>query len=1292
MKKLLTSLLLTLSCCVAVQAVTLTVNVPEGTVKCFVCGAFNDWDVTNAPQLTSSGENQFTISLPDVSEADLAKGYKYTNGQDWKYVEKDKDGGEIDNRTSYSNPDVVESWASLNLWDIKNVSLTVNGLPRQISIYLPKGYEDSSETYPVIYYNTVQQRYSNAGADDDNGDNFFGTLSWNAQATMENLRADGGKAYILVQICSMLGENTMSANEDYKGTGGTAAYLDAFAKELMPYIEKNYRVKTGKENTTIVGADYGALFSLYAAVKRPDLFGNSVVMSPMLWINDGDYEALASQASEGQNYYVSVGAKEPEWIIAPTENLADCLKESKANVYFDIYSNAAHNDDDWGLCFPYVLEGLSKNSAPTVGGNDSSLLSETYVLYAGDNKTSLQKIGVMEYTDQYTKKQEKATVPAVVCTYIIPADYHSSYYWNIEIGEGSGNWVKSEPGSVGFNANRNETAWHNIALHEDMTTTETAAHSKGFRVVVGNATTNMTSESEYIAKATVKFGDTKDFEIRFGSVNSNSEQKGLTAVWSVSNNCTEAEITYDFHLNRITVKETQTGESQETPLPDFKSRTYTLYGGEAKDDLKKVEVMTYTDDFRKTGSDSQVSAYVYTNDIPAENKSYYYWNIAIGDGTDNWVFSSPKNVSFSDKKNATSWHTIAVFEDGSTSDIAAHSEGFRVVAGQNTTMMTNAGNHQAKVTLPFPGKDKTFQVNYGSVNSSSDMGAITPKLSVSPQCLEAEITYNFSLNKVSVVETKIGEPSEALKVTEFSAVPSVALAGSDVNVRLALNKAAEVKAVCTNLSGASVPVSITRTGNAEYSLALNKLPQGIYTIELTLTEGDNVLTNPAPLNIIVLADTDAEEKEMTVNAYKDIDWSATGMYKANFHTHTSISFDTEYTPTQVVDKYQGAGYQILALTDHDANPYPWSTFSLYNPESPDRDVAAMGMLSIPGNELSKDRRNNWSESTGGEFNHHNDFFTGRKGQEFMSLRESYAYSQAIGGLQIINHPGQYWNLSNEYKNGEKNSPEWHAENFRLYDSLIGLEVYNQGNRRPNDRILWDQILTITMPQRPVWGYSCDDTHTSEQYFRNYQYMLMPDLSVEALKEAMKGGNTIFSYEFTGSGKALAPHIASIDVDTATNTITIDTDDADMIEWIYSTYRTGSTASTTKSAVVGYGKTFDFSNYQGSYVRARLTNEYGETATQPFGFDFVSNSSVDKITVEKENALTVINNPGSDIVTLICTEPMQRISVMNAGGAMVRYLEVNNETNVSFNKAELPAGVYVIVVATERAAYTGKILK
>lgn len=1303
MRKFLFLLSMTMVWIANIHAVTFKVTVPDGTPKCFVCGDFNNWDATNCPQMTSQGNNTFILDLPEVTTDAVAKGYKYLCGQDWKFVEKDAKGDEIGNRTSIGNPDVVESWANLNLWDIKNVDLVINGVSRKIDIYTPKGYEDSSESYPVIYYNTVQQRYSKAGDDNDNGDNLFSSTSWNAPATMENMRATTNQAYIMVQITSMLGENTIGQHSDFKGTGNADLYLESFVKDLIPYIEKNYRVKSGSENSIIMGADFGALFSLYAAVMHPEIFGCSIVMSPMLWINEGMYEALAAKASANQTFYLSAGDKEPKWMITDTSNLADILNNVQdVNAYFTIYENAAHHDDDWGVSFQKIIEVLPEKKAPAIssGGNteDNDGFSEkTFILYAGPDKGDLKLIGEMVYAEEYYAQEETQPTQAFVITYPISTEYKKEFFWNVKKDNENGAWLLSEPKSIGFSSSKTETSWHNVAVYEDETTHNIAAHSKGFRVINGSQTVKMEQDKDYVSKATVKFGDDKSFVIKFGSVNSNSLQSALTPQLQVSENCTQADIFYDFNLNKVTIEETVTsGGSQPEipepdPLPEFRLRNYTIYGGENADNLNEIGKMAYSEDFRKMGSDTPVNAFIFTNDIPASFKSVYYWNIKSEAG--NWVLTSPKTITFSDKKTETSWHTIALYEDGSISDVAAHSKGFRLVSGNKSTLMESAGAHQVKLSVNFPTTDKSFQINYGSVNSASDMGAMTPLLQASPKCLSADITYDFSLNKVDVVETKQGDPTDNLKVTLFSAMPAVAIAGDEVKVSLKLNKACDgISLNCKQINGNTTAVTPNRISPTEYTFTLNNLSEGIYTLNLSLTEGATVSSDVAPMSIRVLAASERTEKELSVNAYEDIDWKNTGRYKANFHTHTSQSFDTNYTTTEVVDKYQAAGYHILALTDHDANSYPWNMFNLYNPNAQDRDAAAMGMLSIPGNELSKDRRNSWSESTGGEFNHHNDFFTGRKGQEFMSLRESYAYTQAIGGLQIINHPGQYWNLSTEYKNGAKNSPEWHAQNFKNFDSLIGLEVYNQGNRRPNDRILWDQILTITMPERPVWGYSCDDTHTAEQYFRNYQYMLMPQLSVDALKDAMIDGTTVFSYEFTGSGLARAPHIYSIEVDKENHTITIDTDDSETIEWIYSTYRTGTAASTTKSAIVGYGNTFNYSGFQGSYVRARLTNAYGETATQPFGFTSTGTDHTDQVLSEKTNSLRVINNLGSEEVTLICTEPMQRISLVNSGGAIVRYIEVDNEPMVSFNTSGLPSGVYVVVVATPSSAYTEKIIK
>lgn len=1107
MKKTLLTLIALLGCMLSVQAVTFSVRVPSGTKKCYVCGDFNGWDAGGALQMTPDGTDRFVLNLPDVSASDVAKGYKYLCGQDWTYVEKDASGNEISNRTAIGNPDVVGSWYNVPDWGVESVELTVNGIPRLVKVYVPEGYDNGNASYPVIYYNTVQQRYNDAGNDADAGDDFFGSKSWDAHTTMESLRSRGVEPSIMVQVCSLLGENTPEANPEFTGTGGAKAYLEAFATQLMPYVAGRWRVRTDAYSTTIVGADFGALFSLYAAIERPDLFGHCVAMSPMLWINDGYFNEATARASAGQTYLISAGTAEPQWMQKDAAALAASFPlAGGVAAYYTPFEGATHDDESWGDCFGNVLLGLT-NTPPN---------------------------------------------PAVA--------------------------------------------------------------------------------PRRIRKA-----------------------------------------------------------PDATPFPQ---RTYTLYAGADRNNLQKIGPLSYTEDYRKKGSDTPVAAFVNTNEIGLSFKSTYYWNIACGeDAGAGWLLDNVKDIGFSSKKSEPSWQNVAVFEDGSVADIAAHSKGFRLVTSSGETAMTKADPFSAYATVSFPGKDKGFHINFGSVNSASDMGAVTPEIYVGDNCIEAVVTYDFNLNKVSVTETKFGESIDNLRVASFTAVPAVCGAGDNVHIALELSGAGGVEVECRKDFTQAIAFSTVKDSESAYHIDLSDLQPGLYTFTVALRVGDTRQPNAAEINVRVLPAASSDAKVLTVNAYRDVDWESTGRFKANFHTHTSQSFDTQFTTTQVVDRYRNAGYEILALTDHDANPYPWSMFSLYNPLAQDRDAATMGMLAVPGVELSKDRRNNWSEKTGGEFNHHNDFFTGRRGQEFMSLRESYAYSQAVGGLQIINHPGQYWNLSTEYRNGEKNSPEWHAENFRLYSSLVGLEVYNQGNRRPNDRILWDQILTLTMPGRPVWGYSCDDTHTAEQYFRNYQFMLMPSLDTETLKEAMKDGATVFSYEYTGSGQALAPRVKSVTVDEESGTITVDCDDADTVEWIYSTHRTNpSSASSTKSTVVGLGHTFNYTGFQGSYIRARLVNKYGETALQPFGFDVSTGSTSVGDMMSSGSPLESSYDASAQTLSLFCAEGIERVTLVNAAGMIVGASEYDGTTHTAVSTSSLAPGVYVAVVATPRAAYTTKFMK
>mgnify|MGYP000478988993 CR=1 FL=1 len=319
------------------------------------------------------------------------------------------------------------------------------------------------------------------------------------------------------------------------------------------------------------------------------------------------------------------------------------------------------------------------------------------------------------------------------------------------------------------------------------------------------------------------------------------------------------------------------------------------------------------------------------------------------------------------------------------------------------------------------------------------------------------------------------------------------------------------------------------------------------------------------------------------NPYANVDWLNHGRYKANFHTHTTVS-DGQANPHEVVDHYQGLGYKVLAITDHNAVTYPWESFSKLKPSTTsnqrlnngaletdqliyeDRNPAEMNMIAIQGNELSSHHH------LGSFFSDHNSTQT-----EQASLDSTAAKN----GLTVLFHPGRY-----------QKPVQWYVDLYRNYDHLIGIEIYNQGDRYPDDRNTWDAILSQTMPERPVWGFSNDDMHSPKVHLgRNWNIMLLPELSPEWVRRGMEQGLFFFVYAPKGHDGPQPPAIDSITVDSGRDLIRIHGSGYELIEWI------------ADGKVVHQGEqiTSAMLPENCSYVRAVLygTNGNPILGTQPF---------------------------------------------------------------------------------------------
>src|SRR5688572_6295872 len=132
------------------------------------------------------------------------------------------------------------------------------GRDRRMHIYTPPGYENGRDRYPVFYL------LHGAGDNDD---------SWStvgrAGFILDNLIATQ-KAKPMVVV--MPAGHATRAQDSVVGRTATDAFVSDFVSDVMPYVEKHYRVHTDRQNTAIAGLSMGGMQTLEVAVPRLERF------------------------------------------------------------------------------------------------------------------------------------------------------------------------------------------------------------------------------------------------------------------------------------------------------------------------------------------------------------------------------------------------------------------------------------------------------------------------------------------------------------------------------------------------------------------------------------------------------------------------------------------------------------------------------------------------------------------------------------------------------------------------------------------------------------------------------------------------------------------------------------------------------------------------------------------------------------------------------------------------------------------------------------------------------------
>ncbi len=125
-----------------------------------------------------------------------------------------------------------------------NLSMTskILKMERKYAVYLPPDYESSERSYPVLYL-------LHGGGDDQTGWVQFGEV-----LHITDKAINEGKATPMIII--MPDANTGTRGYSNNATG-TWRYEDFFFEELMPFVEKKYRIKSGKKIPCGCGVIHG---------------------------------------------------------------------------------------------------------------------------------------------------------------------------------------------------------------------------------------------------------------------------------------------------------------------------------------------------------------------------------------------------------------------------------------------------------------------------------------------------------------------------------------------------------------------------------------------------------------------------------------------------------------------------------------------------------------------------------------------------------------------------------------------------------------------------------------------------------------------------------------------------------------------------------------------------------------------------------------------------------------------------------------------------------------------------
>lgn len=279
------------------------------------------------------------------------------------------------------------------------------------------------------------------------------------------------------------------------------------------------------------------------------------------------------------------------------------------------------------------------------------------------------------------------------------------------------------------------------------------------------------------------------------------------------------------------------------------------------------------------------------------------------------------------------------------------------------------------------------------------------------------------------------------------------------------------------------------------------------------------------------------------NPYANVDWDTVNQFKTALHTHTNAS-DGDPTLKQSIERHYETGFDIVATTDHGTVNYTWET---PNENKFIRAVLKLigrseGELEYLGRSGSFDNGAAYTYSKEGDDDylsladgrrimrvpygieqnavsvnaHVNSWFVDFHNNSVTTYENAVRNVDRLGGVSVINHPGEYSKARYEIRSSEAYNEDTFAYKYFInkvaslinrYDSCIGIDINSKGDGRTRfDRILWDNLLERFADNgENVFAICSSDAHQLDKIDTGFIYALMPELNSASLRKSLESG-------------------------------------------------------------------------------------------------------------------------------------------------------------------------------------------